>query len=204
MKWTCRLVGVLASSLSLSLVFAYPAHYFVVKEAADGTLAVVSHELVDLSGAPESTTLDATPTRLESHMAVHVREKASRKTVFTKIAVASPWLRGEFHAGDKIDGHTLQQEERLYVVRVPMGAGTVLNLNALGGPADQVSHAGPPSRASGSLAAGLEIDLDMYASFAAPADAPPPLPAGAATGSFYQNGSPANRLDLLIVACCKN
>ena len=79
----------LVSSFSLSLAFAYPAHYFVVKETSDGSLAVVSHQLVDISGMPDSTTADVNPTRLESQMAIEVRDKASGKTVFRKIAVES-------------------------------------------------------------------------------------------------------------------
>ena len=41
------------------LLFAAPAHYFVISGAADGTLSVVSHQYVNLDAGADALTPDA-------------------------------------------------------------------------------------------------------------------------------------------------
>ncbi len=176
------------------LSWAYPAHYFVINEAADGTLSVVSHQLVELSGTPESTKVASQPNRLDSLINVATYDKATGTPAFSAFSVSSPWLRGEFEGhDDHIDGHHLPVQDRLYVVRVPVEAGRTLRLSGT-----RAQEAGTGA-ASTFAAATLDLDLDGYGAGASARPlAPSVLPPGYATGVITDNGNPANRLDLLI------
>lgn len=199
---TCaRCVGSLTAVLIAfwlpSLSWAYLSHYFVINEAVDGGLSVVAHQLVEISGAAESAVASAQPGRLESVITVAAIDKFSGQSVFDSLAFSSPWLRGEFDNHEEIDGHHLPVHDRLYVVRIPAAAGQVLRLR---GTRALEQGVGSPSVApASSPASTLNIDLDQYGPASASVAAVTALPPGAATGLIYNNGSPANRLDLLIV-----
>ena len=183
-----------------STLLAYPAHYFVINEAVDGALSVVSHQLAEIAGAPEPMTTPPRPGRLESVISVAAfgKDGVNSNPTFSAFAVSSPWLRGEFDGGadhDHIDGHHLPVQDRLYVVRVPVTPGQALRLSGT-----RAQEAGL-AQANVSGTATLEIDLDGYLAARASAVplAPAVLPPGYATGVITDNGSPANRLDLLII-----
>ena len=196
MTWTW--LAIAAAILATPFASAYEAHYFVVKEGGDGSLSVLSHQLVDIDGAPESAASLPQPSALEDHVVVTLRDKELGKDVFNGVAAASPWLRGEFHGDLEIDGRIFPLEERTYVVRVPVQPRTLLRLSGEYGMVRRAAAAGPGGRAS-RPAALLEIDLDLLSPRASvgPQAA---LPPGYATGMLMQSGSPSNRLDLLIVA----
>ena len=190
-RTTLAILGSLLCAVAGTQAMAYPAHYFVVHEAADGALNVVSHRLVDLSGTPESAEPQR-PNVFEARLSATVSEKTSGRTVFVPRAVSSRWLRGEFEGEHEIDGRTFEVRERDYVVRVPVQADTALRLRADVAGDAKTSGAGPS-------AATLDIDLDAYAAAAEIAmrlPSPPP----ADTGALIHNGDPSNRFDLLIVA----
>ena len=170
----------LALGLFASLAHAYPAHYFVVRETAQG-IQVVSHRVVQLSGTPESASLATAPNRLERTISATVRDKRSGAVVFATRAITSPWLRGEFHGHGKIDGKVLANDAKVYAVRVPVRAGAVLRL--------QPDEAAAP--------AALDVDLDAYAGSAASKSF---APAGQRDGTMSATGDAANRLDLLVIA----
>ncbi|MEO8101786.1 MAG: M64 family metallopeptidase [Betaproteobacteria bacterium] len=200
---TIALIGWLSMP---SLAIAETVHYFVVKEALDGSLSIVSHQLVSVSGALTSNTSAILPGRLESQLTANVRDKTTGTTLLDAVATTSPWLRGEFHGDPEIDGHHLPVDERLYVIRAPIKNGSVMRLSGFRGTSldpipSQVPGNGAVTR---SAAAALEIDLDAYTveplkAYGAAGAIPPPLPPGASTGNLYLTGNPANRLDLLIV-----
>ena len=184
-------------------VFAYPAHYFVINEAADGSLSVVSQHRVEISGTPQPSSSSSKPGRLESHITAVTRDKRTGIDAFNALAVSSPWLRGEFHGhdGDQIEGHHLALDERLYVVRVPVEAGQILRLNGTrSSEINATTAANRTTSAAANTPATLEIDLDQITLSALAVAEPQALPPGAARGVIYQNGTPANRLDVLIVA----
>ena len=193
-RWTA---GVLAAGCALlaAPAFAVPAHYFVVSEASDGTLAVISHRYVDLASAPELAQPDPAGARHDSFLDVAVHNKVDGRLIAGGIAAGSAWLRGEFHGeGDHIDGHHLPLAEKHYVLRLPAEPGQMLQLSSRAGAGNRVAASTP--------ATSLDIDLDAPSRSISPSVglAPTALPAGSATGYLAQNGSPANRLDLLIVA----
>ena len=120
----------LTVALALPAVAA-PAHYFVISEAADGTLSVVSHQYVNLDAVPDALTPDALGSRQDSYLDVVVRDKSGNDVVFSSVASSSAWLRGEFHGSDDhIDGHHLPLAERHYVVRLAVEPGHVLQLRS--------------------------------------------------------------------------
>ncbi len=180
-----RLWASLGLALFTSLAHAYPAHYFVVRETSHA-MQVVSHRVVQLSGTPESASLTTAPNRLERTISATARDKKTGDVVFVTRAVTSPWLRGEFHGKGRIDGHVHANEEKVYVVRVPVRERVRLRL--------QVEHAS----ASGDAGAPpLELDLDTYAGNAPAKDFSSPSPRN---GTMSTTGDPSNRLDLLVVA----
>jgi len=201
-----RILAVLLPALLVSPpALAYPAHYFVVNEATDGTLSVVSHQLVEISGSPDLAYEPPQPGRLERNLDASVHEKSTGRKMFAIPAGSSPWLRGEFHDGSRIDGQSIAAANMQYVLRFPLGAGHYLRLRSAGEAAREPTS-GPVTRSAQSGAAArpaaqaLEIDLDAHSSPARVAAPPPQLPAGYASGSVLANGDPSNRLDLLIVA----
>ena len=186
-RWLALGVASLALALLAPFAHAYPAHYFVVREAADGALSVVSHRRVELKGAPQSATQAAASSRLERALNATIHRKGTGDPTFAARSVASPFLRGEFHAKDgsnRIDGHHLAAETREYVVRVPAQANATLRLQGEAGPGGRPA---PP----------LVLDLDAYEMQAK--DAAPPT-AGTAMGTRFASGDSSNRLDILVVA----
>lgn len=174
-------MAMVAGLLLTSRVLAFPAHYFVIKETADGCLAVVFHQAVELSGVPASTALPVPPNGIESYLAVAVQEKASGKSAFTTVVAGSAWERGEFRGKKGIEGKSRPAAERLYVVRVPVAAGTLMRLVVERGPATPAVSASPQDGSAAKSRLILEIDLDAYS---APLANAVPLPApGPATGS---------------------
>ena len=192
-----RLLAIVVTMLTVALALpavAAPAHYFVISEAADGTLSVVSHQYVNLDAVPDALTPDALGSRQDSYLDVVVRDKSGNDVVFSSVASNSAWLRGEFHGSDDhIDGHHLPLAERHYVVRLAVEPGRVLQLR---------SRRMASTQALTGASQSIEIDLDTPSSALSTSStvAPAALPAGSATGYLAQTGNPANRLDLLIVA----
>lgn len=187
-----RIVPFVLAAWFPALAAAYPAHYFVVQEAADGHLEMLAYRQVELAGSPGELVAQRDGRRLESPLAAELLDKSSGNAVFRTSALASPWLRGEFHGKGIIDAHVFAQEVKTYVVRLPMQAGTRLRLTSSGGTLSANASSKP---AAGALPT-LEIDLDDYPGTVSPVA----LPAGYATGSLIASGDPSNRLDLLIVA----
>lgn len=179
-----------AATLCLSsLVLAYPAHYFVIHQAADGSLQVVSHQSIALAGTAPDATPAYVANRLDTAISVTLRDKASGKTRYSSTATGSAWLRGEFHgAQGEIDGHLLPQYEHDFVVRVPAQAGTTLQLNAL--PVGGV--------ASSQAAKALTLDMDAYSN--QQTQRASAVISNLSSGDLVKNGNPANRLDILMVA----
>lgn len=175
--------------------FAYPAHYFVITEnSTTGELAVAHHQLVEMAGSPEGIASREAPTVRKSRLQARIVDKVTGDTRFATLVNGSPWLRGEFHGVDQIDGHHLLLDERHYVVRVPADGSALLELDGL-----DVNTASPSLVAAASRSR-LVIDLDQARNTAAVvAPAQQALPAGWASGSLAANGPPSNRLDLLVV-----
>ena len=192
-RWIVVAVAMLGA-VCAAPVLAVPAHYFVVSETSDGSLAVVSHQYVNLDAVPDALTPGAAGSAQDSYLDVTVRDKSDAEVVFTSVASASTFLRGEFHGSDgSIDGHHLPLAVRYYVVRLAAAPGRVLQLR---------SRHGATTKASPSVGHAIEVDLDHPTSALAGAamTTPTALPAGSATGYLRQSGNPANRLDVLIVA----
>lgn len=169
--------------------FAYPAHYFVIHEASDGSLSVASHQQVELAGEAPSSSPAFSPNRLDAALAVTVKDKTSGATRFTGTATGSAWLRGEFHGShSEIDGHHLPLSEHDYVLRIPATAGGELQLQAIN----------TPAAASKRANLGLTIDLDRFSTTQTASAAA--VIATPSSGDLVKNGDPANRLDILMVA----
>jgi fibrillarin-like rRNA methylase len=204
-----RVIFCLVAATTAPLVAAYPAHYFVINEAQDGTLSVAYHQIVNLSGIPENNlsqnAAKTSSTRLESYVNAAAYSKANDKLVSVTTAASSPWLRAEFpKAGTsgEIEGRTFPAQNRQYVVRMPVESGQLLRLS--GTRHTEVTTSTSVGNQSGiaqspPVAMQLELDLDSYIS-AAKASVQKVLPAGYSSGALADNGDPANRLDLLIVA----
>lgn len=183
----CRLLCAAALSLLAILpCHAEPALYLVVHEDAGGQLALTYHSKVDLAAVPKiaaSSDWDGHGNRLERRLAGRILRNGVVQ--YQSDFATSRWLRGEFHAladggGSDIDAHYTKLNEYDYVLRIPASSGSRL----------QLDHPG-----NGFASAGrLEIDLDHL----------PPMPtnrfADSTTIPLVQNGDPANRLDLLILA----
>ncbi|MBI3715351.1 MAG: hypothetical protein HY255_05105 [Betaproteobacteria bacterium] len=183
-------------------VLAYPAHYAVIRQAADGALSLVSLQAVNLSGSAETSSAPLTGTRLQSFLSAELVDSESGAVVHATAADASPWLRGEFHGADTIDGHHLLVEDRYYVIRVPAVSGTRLRVTGIRDSEAIASARQSTSRQGASLQAPavLEIDLDRVSSEASAVALPSRPSATTASIVLINNGDPANRLDLLIVA----
>lgn len=198
LKW----VGGALLALAAGLAQAEEAHYFVVREQANGALSVASHRLVNLSG--KITPMAASqPGRQQSVLAASLVDKKTGNAGFTTQAVGSPWIRAEFQSPGQtqIEGRVVPATERQYVLRVPVQSGKVLRLKS------NTTAAGVSARSSSAAAkapppAVLEIDLDQYKPSSA-LQRLAPLPAavpGSDSGLLINNGDAANRLDLLVVA----
>lgn len=182
LRRTLRLAAGRAAALMLMFlpapaVLAYTAHYLVVTENGNtGELAVVHHQLVELSGSPEGTPTRPRRSALESRLQARVLDKVTGDTRFQTMVTGSPWLRGEFRGANSIDGRIVPVPERQYVVRVPAGASALLELQGLD--ADTVSSA---ANASGK-GPRLVIDLDQAKPITGPiAPAQKAIPSGVIT-----------------------
>ncbi|MES2089731.1 MAG: M64 family metallopeptidase, partial [Pseudomonadota bacterium] len=196
LNWIRGALLAVAGGLAAGWAQADDAHYFVVREQANGALSVASHQFVRVSGKVGAVAVNAQPNRQDSVLAASMQDKQTGATVFATKALGSPWIRAEFRGKGQIDGHLLPARERQYVLRLPVQAGKVLRLQANPASVGVVSggvavKAAPPVT--------LEIDLDQYTASGA-LRAPVPTPAGSDSGVLIDNGSPANRLDLLLVA----
>lgn len=194
----CSALLALAGCLSAGQALAEDAHYFVVREQANGTLSILSHRFVSLSGKVQAMAARQ-PGRQHSVLAAAMVDKQTGAQVFSTQALGSPWIRAEFQSPGQgqIDGQVLPAGDRQYVLRLPVQAGKLLrlqrNTTASGTSAKTLAKAAPP--------ATLDIDLDQYtATTKALRAAPAPAATGTDNGLLIGNGDPANRLDLLIVA----
>lgn len=78
-QWQRVFVGALLGLLAAPAALAYPAHYIVVNEAADGRISIISNQLVELSGTPDFGAQPPQPTRLDSRLDAMVHAKVSGK-----------------------------------------------------------------------------------------------------------------------------
>lgn len=193
-------VGGALLALAASLAQAEDAHYFVVREQANGALSVASHRLVHVSGKV-TPLASSQPGRQQSVLAASMVDKKTGVSVFNTQALGSPWIRAEFQSPGQtqIEGRVVPAGERQYVVRLPVQAGKMLRLKS------NTTAAGVSARSSSTAAkapppAVLDIDLDQYTSPALLRAAPPPAVPGSESGLLINNGDAANRLDLLVVA----
>ena len=113
-------------------------------------------------------------------------EDAGGAVVFEDSIEIPRWVRGEFHGTGPgplgeftIDAHILPDSSASFVVRVPEVAGATLALDSVRMP-------------RGARVALDALDHDPAVARSAPAPQPPPLPG-------WDNGDPANRLDLLVM-----
>jgi hypothetical protein len=158
-----------------------PALYLVFEDGADG-LRMIHRREVELA-APLPSLSEAGLRGAERRAAPRGRgvsvtlTDASRRVVFRQHLELPEWVRGEFHGepegpGWRIDAHAFRAETRVFAVRVPVGVGRELRVQAR--------------------------DRAAVVDLAAPApagDATAPL----AVASTASTGSPANRLDLLVI-----
>lgn len=180
------LIPALSGLLLSASAWAVPAHYLVIREAADGVLTVVSTQRVDLAEAAQSAA-DLLPAadRLQVRLPYRVVDKASGQERLRNVASTPRWQHAEFaDAEGVISGQHLEPGERFYVLRLPVQAGQRLELAVPGAAATGNGFAGAPR---------LSLDLDGLT----------PTPgnqfAAASTGVLIEHGDPANRLDLLVV-----
>lgn len=197
LTWARAALLAWAGSMVVGLAQADEAHYFVVREQANGTLSVVSHQFVTINGKVQST--NARPSRQQSVLAASMLDKKTGVAMFTTQAPGSPWIRAEFHGQGKIDGRALPATERQYVLRLPVVAGQTLRLRSDNGSATSGTTAGSVALKAAPPAV-LDIDLDQYSAPAQQRGLPPPAPAASESGILMNNGDSANRLDLLLVA----
>jgi hypothetical protein len=197
LKWVRAGLLAWAGSLVFGQAQADEAHYFVVREQANGTLSVASHQFVHVNGKV-SPMAAAQPGRQQSVLAATMNDKKTGATLFTTQALGSPWLRAEFHGQGKIDGRTLPATERQYVLRLPVQAGQVLRLRS-GAVVNGASTAASPVQLKAAPPATLDIDLDQYTGPVQQRSLAAPAPASE-SGTLINNGDSVNRLDLLLVA----
>ncbi len=178
------------------IAFSAQIHYFVLKEDAVGALSIESHQIIDANEKLEGLSLNKPQaSRLKSYIDVFVNKKTTDATVYKTHAYSSPWLRGEFHGEGEIDGKIFQNNERFYVVKVPLEEGTILRATS---PAR--SELSPQAFDTlSSKSSTLEVDLDNIKNFQLRLDQQS-LPAGYFSGNIFSSGAPENRLDLLIVS----
>lgn len=201
-SWAGSALLALVGGLSSAQALAEDAHYFVVREQANGALSIASHRVVNLRGKV-SPIASSQPGRQQSVLAAAMLDKQTGEQVFTTQALGSPWIRAEFQSPGQtqIDGKVLPAGERQYVLRLPVQAGKLLRLKG------NTTASGNSAKASSAFAkapppATLDIDLDQYAVPAASRAAPPPAAAasGSESGLLINHGDASNRLDLLVVA----
>lgn len=203
-SWAGGALLALLGTLGAAQALAEDAHYFVVREQANGALSIASHRLVNVRG--KVTPIAASePSRQQSVLGATMVDKQTGAQVFSTQALGSPWIRAEFQSPGQtqIEGRVLPAGDRQYVLRLPVQAGKLLRLNS------NTTAAGATAKATSRSAlplppATLDIDLDQYAGRPAATlrAAPPPSAAapGSESGLLIDNGDAANRLDLLIVA----
>jgi len=155
-----------------------PHRYVVVERDASGALLPLWQAAVRLAEIPGGESdLPAVPPDADTVVAL-VRDGAGRPLV-ARVQRPARWLRGEFArpgGGGAIDGSAHPLERSHFVVRLPdAGTGRVELLAAGRAPVDVDAGADPGAEAAGARGAAAEV-----------------VPLRSA-------GSPANRLDLLIV-----
>lgn len=104
-----------------------PAHYFVFKYNADGTILPESYQPVRMASPMQSLSDEQVTQALNQpernfQQLVVLLQAEDGSTVFRDVVTYSPWLRGEFHGstpGQEIDGHLIPLESTAFVVRLP-------------------------------------------------------------------------------------
>lgn len=171
-------------------------HYFVLKEDTVGTLSIESHQIIDINDKSDESNLNQPQSsRLKSRIDVFVNKKTTDTTVYRTYSYSSPWLRGEFHGENEIDGKIFPKNEKFYVVKIPLVDGAIFRASLSARP-------GIDGKTSGALlqkSSILEVDLDSIKNFESPLSYKP-LPTGYFSGNIFSSGAPSNRLDLLIVS----
>ena len=163
-----------------------PVHYIVFEVDAAEIARPIYATRVAMHGSPASIPRGRRAVATErSADAVQVRlRNASGRIVFESVVGIPRFVRGEFHGatglttGETIDAHHVPQQDRTFAVRVPSIAGAVLELEsaALAEPAHvTLDHAGNAALVAGGREATVSV-----------------LPG-------WNNGDPANRVDLLVV-----
>jgi hypothetical protein len=195
LRWVIALALLLSASAARASFAAAasdttPAYYLVLQRNADGGVAVVHGEvvqlrapLVSLSDEQLAAALAATGRGADA-ISVKVRD-SSGAVVYQTIVDVPRWLRGEFQIPDgvaegesDIESHVTPVDPAVFVVRVPAIPGGVLSIAA-----------DPRTKAT-----EIELDhlsLNARAALASAAVAQP-LPG-------WSNGDPANRVDILVV-----
>jgi len=168
----------------------YPAHYIILKMQPDGQIRPLQHRQVrlaaDLRASPrldrggQDLAQQQEPERNVQELIVAL-ESPKGEVLYQGLVQVPRWVRGEFQDPAKpkgaIEGHWLPAEERVFVVRVPVVPKAQLSLR---------------DRQDKLLA---RFDLDHLA-----ASTPQIQLASAGQSALSQlNGSPANRVDLLIM-----
>lgn len=203
--WAGGAVLALAAGLSGGRAHAEEAHYFVVREQANGALSVASHRLVNVRGKV-TPMASSQPGRQQSVLGASMVDKKTGASVFDTQALGSPWIRAEFQSPGQtqIEGRVVPAGERQYVLRLPVQAGKLLRLkgNTMASGAAPGGQSRSPTAAKAPPPAVLDIDLDQYTSPSRSLlrAAPPPAVPGSESGLLLNNGDAANRLDLLVVA----
>lgn len=178
------------------VAFSAQIHYFVLKEDAANILSIESHQVIDANEKLDESNSDRLQlSRYNSRIDVFVESKTTGSTVYKTYAYSSPWLRGEFHGENEIDGRIFPKNEKFYVVRVPSESGTFLRASS----SVRAEEADKNPENSPSKPSTLEVDLDAIKSVGVPLSHDR-LSASYSTGSIFLNGASANRLDLLIVS----
>ena len=163
-----------------------PARYIVFATQPDGSVRAVFSKRVRMQIRGGQSYAGLRPTGNDADL-VRVRVEDARQAVIFEDTVEIPkWIRGEFHgkvpdaSGEfAIDSHILPDRAPAFVVRVPDIAGTTLALDSV------------------AFAPSTRLDLDaLDANFAVTITACRHRN-GAPSG--WNNGAPANRLDLLIM-----
>jgi hypothetical protein len=188
------LVSAFLSCVAFTCADALPTHYLVVSESNEGTLSVVSHQIVDIDGDLDSLSVNPHADGFTHVLSAQVLPKNGKSLQFKSSATTSAFIRGEFHGaphesgvGYNITNHIVPATERVYVVRVPATAGGTLRLQKDAGSLASVGVA--------SAASVLELDLDDL--MRSPSVAA--LPSGYDAGTLIDNGPSSNRLDILLM-----